>query len=91
VRSRFSLQKIKPVWVGFVCISLKDIDTSEALKIKIPYQQISNSELNKELPSPPQILLEILGTYSREDQQAIQRIYLLSTLLHLVAELNSHQ
>lgn len=55
-------------------LSLTDIDTSEILKIKIPYQQISNSELNKELPSPPQILLEILGTYSREDQQAILRI-----------------
>lgn len=55
-------------------LSLTDIDTSEASTIKIPYQQISDSELSKELLYPTKILLETLGAYSKEDQQAILRI-----------------
>ncbi len=55
-------------------LSLTDIDTSEDFRIKIPYQKISDFELKKEFPSPPQILLETLGVYSKEYQQAILRI-----------------
>jgi RecB family endonuclease NucS len=55
-------------------LSLINIDTSEIVEIKIPYQQISYLELHQELTSPPQILLETLGAYSKENQQAILSI-----------------
>ena len=55
-------------------LSLKNIDTSEIFKIKVPYQQVSNFEWSTDLLSPPQILLETLGAYSKEHQQAILMI-----------------
>ena len=70
---QFLTFNIIPVEAKFY-ISLTNIDSSEVLKAKIPYQQISYLKLNQELPSPPQILLETLGAYSKEDQQAILMI-----------------
>lgn len=50
---------------------LKDLDTLEDCKIEIPYKLVNTFDLSKDIPAPPQVLLNYLGGYSEDKQQII--------------------
>lgn len=63
---RFEIQQIEHKFY----LLLKDIDTSVASKIEIPYQEVS-FDYGNDFPAPPKVLLEHLGGYPEEKQQII--------------------
>ena len=55
-------------------IYLQNIDTHEKHSIKIPYQDLNFSTVSPNIPQPPQLLVNWLGTCTGEEQQAIIRM-----------------
>lgn len=50
---------------------LQNIDTHEKHSIKIPYEELDFSTVPPNIPEPPQLLLNWLGSLKSEEQQAI--------------------
>ncbi|BAY66954.1 hypothetical protein NIES22_70980 (plasmid) [Calothrix brevissima NIES-22] len=52
-------------------LQLQDIDNNQSWSIPIPYQELDISVASSNIPEPPQILLDWLGSCTGEEQQAI--------------------
>ena len=55
-------------------LQLKSIDEKQVAKLEIPYREIDSAIVGENIPTPPQILLEWLGSYTGEHQEAILKL-----------------
>jgi RecB family endonuclease NucS len=55
-------------------LQLTDVDTGAKSEIKIPYQQLDINSISCNVPAPPQLLLDWLGTCGKDEQIAILKM-----------------
>ena len=55
-------------------LHLQDIDSNQTWSIPIPYQELDISIASSNIPEPPQLFLDWLGSCTGEEQQAIIRL-----------------
>jgi RecB family endonuclease NucS len=55
-------------------LQLTDFDTNFITEVQIPYQELDITTISTNVPAPPQLLLDWLGTCSGEEQQAILKM-----------------
>ena len=55
-------------------LRLKTTDGKQVSKLEIPYREIDAAIIGENIPTPPSMLLEWLGTYNSEQQEAILKI-----------------
>jgi RecB family endonuclease NucS len=55
-------------------IDFKNLETNQILRLEIPYQEIDCTSISKNIPVPPNLILECLGSYTEKEQQAILKI-----------------
>ena len=53
---------------------LKSTDGNQVSQVEIPYREIDLASIGDNIPTPPNLLLEWLGSYSSEKQEAILKI-----------------
>lgn len=55
-------------------LKLKDNNGKQVLQLEIPYREIDATIVGGNIPAPPSMLLEWLGTYNSEQQETILKI-----------------
>ena len=55
-------------------LQLKSLEENPVAKLEIPYREIDSTIVGENIPTPPQILLEWLGSYTSEHQEAILKL-----------------
>lgn len=55
-------------------LHLQDIDTQQVVKTEILYREIDFSIFKEDLPKPPQILLNWLGSYNTDEQEKLLKV-----------------
>jgi len=77
---KYSLLKIDLIRVTVIQanqefqLQLTNIDNNQIYSTPIPYQELDISSLSKNIPEPPQLLLDWLGSCTAEEQQAILKM-----------------